>query len=484
MRALTLILCTILLQTPSVSRPVVVIGDLHMGPGRSADGSWHAYEDFRWGDEFIRFLDTVASEGTSIDLVINGDLFELLQSPSVPCTYGDARLGCTEQDALRRLEAVLAAHGDALRAIGKFAAAGSNRVHVVPGDHDAALLMPAVWRRALASFAAPADRIVLAASGQWLSADARVHVEHGHQLPLSADRFAQWPNPIISNGGRSHVERPWGEQVILPLYNRTEPRYPLVDNVAEEGVGAKFVAAALGEAPSEGVVPLLRFLLTKTTWQQFRMDLDDGQVQAPTWDLPKIRSDMAAFLTGSLPSDDPLMPLVKSTRPSDLQAAASALSDQQIVVICDYRAAVRRARRRMERTLTQLSGVGPPPAECPRVADTVGSAFEYYWRSRDEQVTHHLERKERADVIVFGHTHLLDRAFRPFGADGPVVVTSGAWQRTVHPLQIKQLDAPPESLPPCYSFMRVPTNQGTRRAEASSWRLNERQQWVMANGGC
>jgi hypothetical protein len=99
-------------------------------------------------------------------------------------------------------------------------------------------------------------------------------------------------------------------------------------------------------------------------------------------------------------------------------------------------------------------------------------------------VTHHLERKERADVIVFGHTHLLDRAFRPFGADSPVVVTSGAWQRTVHPLQIKQLDAPPESLPPCYSFMRVPTNQGRRRAEASSWRLNEQQQWVMANGGC
>ena len=51
--------------------------------------------------------------------------------------------------------------------------------------------------------------------------------------------------------------------------------------------------------------PLLRFLLTKTTWQQFRMDLDDGDVQAPAWDLARIRGDLAAFVVGSLPSDDP-----------------------------------------------------------------------------------------------------------------------------------------------------------------------------------
>jgi hypothetical protein len=86
-------------------------------------------------------------------------------------------------------------------------------------------------------------------------------------------------------------------------------------------------------------------------------------------------------------------------------------------------------------------------------------------------------------VIVFGHTHLLDRPFRPFGGDGPVVVTSGAWQRTIHPLAITQLDAPLESLPACYSFVRIPVGRGTRTTESSSWRLNE-QQWTMTSGGC
>jgi UDP-2,3-diacylglucosamine pyrophosphatase LpxH len=467
-----------------VSRPIVVIGDLHMGPGRDASGDWHAVEDFRWRDEFIRFLDAVNTQGAgTTDLVINGDLFELLQSPSTPCRHNDPRLGCTAAEALQRLDVVITAHQAELAAIGKFAMAGSNRVHVVPGDHDAALLVPEVWQRAVRSFAAPADRIALAAIGSWRSPDGRVHVEHGHQLPLSADRFSNWPDPVIAEGGRAHVERPWGERAILPFYDRIEGRYPIVDNIAEEGVGAKLVAAAGGVDQSE-IGPLLRLLLTKTTWQQFRMDLDDGEVRAPAWDLARIRGDLAAFVSASLPSDDPFLAGVKTIPPPIATAVGAELSEAQIVAVCDYRAAIRRARRRMERVLTQLAGVGPPTIECPRLPATVGPAFEYYWRSRDQQVAQHVTRRAGLDVIVFGHTHLLDRPFRPLGGDGPMVVTSGAWQRTIHPLAITQLDAPLESLPACYSFVRIPVGRGTRTTESSSWRLNAQQQWTMTSGGC
>lgn len=480
-------------QSPApATRSIVVIGDLHMGPGRNADapaardadpdrdrGGWHPYEDFRWRDEFVRFLDALDADSGDTDLVINGDLFELLQSTAVPCTHDDPALGCTADEALQRLETVIAAHAEELQAIGRFAAAGSNRVYIVPGDHDAALLMPPVWRRAVASFAAPADRVALAASGRWVSPDGRVHVEHGHQLALSADRFSNWPHPVITTDGRRHVERPWGEQVILPFYDRTEARYPIVDNIAEEGVGAKFVAAAMDANRPEGIPALLRFLLTKTSWQQFRMDLDGGDVQAPAWDVQQIRGNLATFVAGSLPSDDPFAAVLKNETAEQLSAVGAMLSDQQIVAVCDYRAAIRRARRRMERVLTQLPGIGPPIAECPRLPDTVGPAFEYYWRSRDQQVAQHVGDTRGLDVIVFGHTHLLDRPFRPLGDDGPVVVTSGAWQRTVYPLQMTQLDAQPESLAPCYTFIRLPASGGTRTPEARAWRLSEQQQWMM-----
>lgn len=406
LRLAPLLMCTAVAigQAPVPARTIVVIGDLHMGPGRDAGGRWHPYEDFRWRDEFIAFLDAVNAQSADIDLVINGDLFELLQSTAVPC----GRAGCTPVEALQRLEAVTKAHGDELAAIGRFATARLNRVHIVPGDHDAALLLPEVWRRAAAAFGAPADRVSLVTSGTWQSADGRVHVEHGHQLPTSADRFSKWPSPVTTVDGRAHIERPWGEQVILPFYDRTESKYPIVDNIAEEGVGAKFVAV-IDPPPADDTAAMTRFFLTKTTWQQFRMDLDDGEVQAPEWDVPRIRKDVAAFMAASLPSDDPFAAAVKGAVPASLSAAGAQLTDQDIVAICDYRAAIRRARRRMERVLTQLSGVGAPMPECPRTPEIVRSAFEYYWRSRDQHIVQHVPRAKDLDVIVLGHTHLLDR---------------------------------------------------------------------------
>ena len=66
-----------------------------------------------------------------------------------------ATLGCTEPEALARLERVLAAHTREMTAFGAFARAGDNRLVVVPGDHDAALLFSSVGMRAVEAFDAP-----------------------------------------------------------------------------------------------------------------------------------------------------------------------------------------------------------------------------------------------------------------------------------------------------------------------------------------
>src|SRR5688500_867577 len=148
LRVLPLLLGAAIVAAQPDARTIVVIGDLHMGPGRDSSGAWHAVEDFRWRDEFIRFLDALSGESGNVDLVINGDLFELLQSPDVPCT-GDGIMGCTDNEALERLAIATKWHAGELAAIGKLASAGSNRVYIIPGDHDAALLIPRVWQRAL-----------------------------------------------------------------------------------------------------------------------------------------------------------------------------------------------------------------------------------------------------------------------------------------------------------------------------------------------
>jgi Calcineurin-like phosphoesterase len=497
------------LAAQAQTRIVVIIGDLHLGPGQESgaeESRWHPFEDFRWRDEFIAFLKALDAEGRgTTDLVLNGDTFELVQSSTVPCRHDDARLGCTERESLERLEIVIRAHEDELRAIGAFARAGDNRVHVVPGDHDAALLFPTVAPRAHHAFDAPADRLQIVQSGGWLSSDGRVWVEHGHQLPLGAHAFASWPRPFIVVHGRDHLERPWGEQVIQPFDDRAEPKYPSVDNVAERGGGAKYVLAAEGPSPADSIPRLLRYLLTKTTWQQFRMDLDDGEVQAPVWDIAAIRRDASGFLASSLPADDPVAPLVaKAAEAGQLGAIAGELPDAAIVAICDYRAAVRRARRRMERVLTQLAGVGPPVAECPRTPGTIGPEFEDYWRSRNAIFSEHiaatlgrLRREQPAappfEAFVYGHTHLADRPFRPLGEAGPIVATSGAWQRTIHPVQLEALarergvppstllgTLQPEDLQPCYAFVRVAASASPRAPEQRVWRRDGQGQWTMA----
>ena len=503
-------------------RRVVVLSDLHMGVGRDASGAWHPYEDFRWATEFelfLRALDAEAEAGT--DLVLNGDTFELLQADAPGCTYEDATLGCTEPEALDRLERVLVAHTREMTALGAFARAGDNRVVVVPGDHDAALLFPLVGMRAVAAFDAPADRVVLASDGFWRSADGLIHVEHGHQLETRADRFEGWPSPFTMRSGRQHVARPVGHQSLQPLYDEHEARYPIVDNLADDTAGVRYVLTATGAADVGAAAPaLLRELLFRMSWQQFRMDLDRGDVAPPVWNLAAVRAQGAAFLVASLPDDDRFKPLAtRALEAGGLDRLADTLSDDELRALCDRRAAVRRARRRFERILSQLDPVGPPVVECPRTPETTGPRFEYFWQSRDRLFLRHLEGLEDGNkpiaVFVHGHTHLADyrqgnfarvEAGRAYVIDGfspvrdavtPVVINGGAWQRTVTPVMLNRVkkereasDAElletlqPEQLPPCYSFVQIDAYDGRPGPPALRyWRQGEDGAWVMA-GRC
>lgn len=502
------------------SRRVVVLGDLHLGAGRGADGAWSPYEDFRWPDDLRGFLAALAADGVPTDLVLNGDTFELLQADDGACAHDDPTLGCSEAEALARLDRVLAAHGEETAALAAFAAAGENRLALVPGDHDAGLLFPAVGRRAVAAFADAPGRVSVAAAGYWRSADGLIHAEHGHQIEHRADRFAGWPAPFVTRGGRRRLERPWGQRVVQRLYDRYEPRFPIVDNLADDGAGVREALAAAGvDAEAEAAAPdLLRFLLFRTSWQQFRMDLDRGGVEPPAWDLAAVRAAGPRFLVESLAADDRFRPLAaRALDAGRLTALMDALSDDALTLLCDHRAAVRRARRRFERILTQFDPTGPPVVECPRTPDTAAPRFEYFWGSRDRVFGRHLERMadpRPVAVMVHGHTHLADyrqgnfvrvEAGRTYVVDGfspvrgaatPVVVNAGAWQRTVTPRQLddyrrgrglsaaEALEAlRPEGLPPCYSFVQIdpyadrpgpPVLRYWRRADDGAWGLAPR----------
>lgn len=492
-----------------------------MGEGRDASGVWLPTEDFRWAADFEAFLAAIDRDGQSaVDLVLNGDTFDLWHSTTSDCVPRDGTAGCTEAAARARLDRVLEAHRAELAALGRFAAAGSNRVVFVPGDHDAALGLPALARQVTAALGAPPGRAEVTAGGHWLSRDGRLYAEHGHQIgdsPEAVDaRLA-----LLEPGGQ-RLRRSARERALQPLWDRFEPTYPAVDNFAMVGAGLRSALAAEGlvEVGDRGR-GLLNHFLFSVTWQQFRMDLDGGETEAPTWDVAKVRSDGPAFLVSAFPDDDPFKTVVAADLAAGrLAGIVESFSDEQLTTICDYRAAVRRARRRLEAIPTQLSGRGPAMTECPRLADSRGAQFEYFWRSRDRVFGQHLDGVEQRlqrrpgsiAVLVHGHSHLPDRSqagnnainggftivpegFSPIrGAFTPVVINDGAWQRTITPVQFDRLKSERgasdrdllaslrlEQLAPCYSFVSVPPYAKADPMPAVRyWRQAAGGQWAVA----
>jgi UDP-2,3-diacylglucosamine pyrophosphatase LpxH len=506
-------------------RQVVVIADLHMGEGRDEAGFWYPQEDFRWAEEFRLFLRALDIEGNgSTDLILNGDTFELWQSTASDCVYEERVFGCTETEALARIERVLAAHSAEVNALANFARTGSNRVVLVPGDHDAALLFPAVQTRVEQALGSPASRVSVATAGHWVSSDGQVFVEHGHQIRWRANRFADWPTPFIEQDGRRHLEHPWGAQTVEVFLSDYEARYPVVDNFADEGAGVTHGLGAAGLIElGPRAVQFLRYVLFRLPWQQFRVDLDAGDVQPPSWDLISVREEGSSFFLGALPDDDRFKPVARSIVENGLASALmDELTDAELTALCDYRAAVRSARRRFERPLTQIDPQGPPVAECPRAPNSRGGQYDYFWRSRDLMFGGRLRAIE-ADALlgqrpvaiyVHSHTHLVDwrqrvleltRLGRPVIVDGfspvrnalsPVVVNGGAWQRTITPVQFARLqeasslsdaglleELRPEDLPACYSFVHVaPYDEIPSAPTIRYWRQDEATgDWGMAS---
>jgi UDP-2,3-diacylglucosamine pyrophosphatase LpxH len=449
------------------SRLLVFISDLHMGVGKDQSGKeWHPYEDFRWQKEFKLFLKEIDKLGKGeTDLILNGDTFELWQSISDDCRYENKNLGCGESDALSRIGRVLAEHKPELRALGEFANSGNNRVILLPGNHDAAILFPEVGKAVLDAISAAKGRATILTEGYWLSADQRVYVEHGHQIGRQVNCFKDWTTPFIEEKGRRYLQRPWGEQLVQEYYNQYEKKYRIIDNMSSELTGIGYGLVAEGPAGiTEGVQKFFKFLLFQESWDQFAGWLgEEGEL--PVWDIKRIRDEQRdRFLVESLPAGDPFRAVaVEALKENKLPLSLNDLSDEEIVEICDKRAA---QKAKMDIT------------ECPRIDGSLGSGQDLV-RSKRTIFGQHLENTYKLlalsgktqwgfDVFLFGHTHREEGFYPLKGNWNPLVKNMVAWQRVATPEQLEEIrkaeklsvdklleTLEPEQLPPCYTAIMI-----------------------------
>jgi len=471
---------------PGSDRLRIFISDTHFGVGK-VDGHWHNYEDARWAPEFAEFLDEMDRMGQGkADLILNGDTFELWQSlDSNDCTVAtNKNLGCTQDGAMKRLSRVLQFHKPELTAIGKFAKSGDNRVVIVPGNHDAALLFEVVTNAVLAAISAP-GRVRVASEGYWLSPDSLIYAEHGHQIGKEVNKFDGWPQPFLDYQGTKYLQRPWGEQFVQRFYNAFENKYPIIDNISEDSIGVKYGLKAEGSAAvPQDMGQFVLFYLTQISWDQLGASLG-GNDDHPDWDLPKIKKKGDTFFSESVPKGDTVRDAaVDQTSRGTFGLTVSDLSDDDIIEICNLRQAVFDEDTKQHRAPT----VEPCPlATLGAITQPLLSSRRKIFQSHFDETLKRLSKANRSErpfqLFVYSHTHKSDRGFRPLDGSAwdPFVVNTGAWQRTATPEQLSViqqshhlndknvLTLQPEDLPPCYPVILVSPYQDAPKSRLQFW---------------
>jgi UDP-2,3-diacylglucosamine pyrophosphatase LpxH len=223
------------------------MSDIEMGAGGACD-------DFPHTDHLAELiLEYAGSEHRdhAVDLVFNGDTFDLLKT-SVDGAWPHH---VTASVALAKLERVAAAHRGFFTALGEFGARMGDRgaVHFVVGNHDAELLFPEVQQRI---------RALVGGKGRVLfpgfSLDVgRIHIEHGSQLdPLFCMDEDQ---PFVVHEGERLLNITWAMVALLDV---AIPLQPLLHHHDRLKPKQRVL----------GLVPEIKDLLTSSFWNYWTGD--------------------------------------------------------------------------------------------------------------------------------------------------------------------------------------------------------------------
>ena len=462
------------LTAAETSRTTVFISDLHFGVGKNGD-VWDPHEDFRWGDDLKAFLDSLTSTGKGeTDLVILGDLLELWQ-PRKDCVSKDPDWGCTIDEMETIVKDVIAAHGVDLKLLASFARNGSNRMFIVPGNHDAALLLPSVWALISKEMGIKdGDPITLVRSGVWTSDDGTVVAEHGHQIGGDVNLYPQWPM-LTSETGGDKLRRPWGEHFVQELYNEREECFPLIDNLSPESAGVRYYMADKGVwGSAQDAARFIWFNLFETSlYQKMRVLGPQKKGEEFKFNTDKGRLLGYKLFAGGFPSKDTFRekllndkdPLWEGLRTSLQQLAKdkAALPDDQVKLLCAHLAAQK--------------GENPPTWTC--VEPKLGALIEHTLVPKEWVMRAHLNQRlaehPRMRTFVYAHTHELwfDWTVQIQNGVAVKVYNTGAFQRLIAdeafqalakengitPMQAMK-SLPFDKLPACYSGVHI-SSEGT-----------------------
>ncbi|MCZ7585710.1 MAG: metallophosphoesterase [Deltaproteobacteria bacterium] len=202
----------------------LVFSDFHLGKGRLDEyGRINPLEDFHDDRKLIEFLQYYGEKRffpDEIELVVNGDFFELL----VVDEHDLLRDRETEQTALRKLHRIFEGHKEVFDALVEFNSRPRNSITFLPGNHDSGLLWPKV-QEALIERLGPSTRIVAGAHNI-----GPVHIAHGNHHEFAHSYNVR--NFSYRDARGEHIFRlPMGDLFVKQFLSIIKRDRPYIDKV-------------------------------------------------------------------------------------------------------------------------------------------------------------------------------------------------------------------------------------------------------------
>jgi UDP-2,3-diacylglucosamine pyrophosphatase LpxH len=207
----------------------LVASDLHLGTG-VGKGRLNPQEDFFEDDRFAELLahyDSVAGDRTEVELILNGDIFDLLKVK----LEGVWPTEITEAVSVEKLKQCLEGHPRFVLAVRRFLSNDARRLVYLPGNHDLEMCFPAaqeLFTRYVAS--STPDRVRFVTDSDTYYLPEGIQIRHGHQLErIHRVDYARLFRKL--DDGREIIDLPYGSLWILEVMNPAKEERHNVDRV-------------------------------------------------------------------------------------------------------------------------------------------------------------------------------------------------------------------------------------------------------------
>jgi UDP-2,3-diacylglucosamine pyrophosphatase LpxH len=372
---------------------VVIVSDLHMSDGSKRDDFISA------GGQFPALLKRLSStpegQAGAIELLVNGDFLDFVQAAPDVYKLDSAKYWCSEEESLRKLEIILAAHADVFDALRVFAD-GRNGVTLVPGNHD----IDVFWPRVQARLRQVVGAINIEPPATWYRRfEGKLCVGHGNHID-PANTLDQWEQPLIlGEYGVMRMKMCPGTLFVVKFVSWLEKSYPFANNLHPETKLAGLLAK--GD----------RFGLVAAAWMLTRFGLRHPTDALSSDGTPKTGEHLLSAIRNDLDFAKRCLDLYRGVR----RQPNATVESMRLDLVDEDRVSAFMLECLAETDAESWLGLFDQ-AE-PSTLDATGPSKETLAIQQSSALEKSDWSKEAAiqweagaDVVVMGHTHLPDHA--------------------------------------------------------------------------